>query len=153
MVVVRPFEQAKMNFQETVNEFTILTVACLFFSFCDLVPDYDTKDRIGWAVIFVILGNILFNLVVMVIEIFLGIRRFLIACREKRRKARYNNSEQNSKETINKFMQNKNNANAKVLEDVTMQDFIGNEESKIDDDFDNLKKDKINPKSGKKEDI
>eukprot|EP00347_Sterkiella_histriomuscorum_P011756 403371220 len=159
-IIVRPFFDFKLNMQEIVNELCILLVACLWFCMTDAVPDITTKNRMGWAIIFIILATLVFNLIIVIIEIIKAIHKKILECKNKRKQkyfdhdaisaqqkddmkyGRHSPTEgidrtQNTlavinlgNETINKS--NRLNKKSKNADDLILQDING-EESKFDE--------------------
>ena len=61
-----PFETRLMNITELVNETTILIVAYHLLFFSDFATSPTDVNNVGWSLIFLVLGNILFNTIVFI---------------------------------------------------------------------------------------
>ena len=70
-----PFDNLLMNITEIVNESTVLMVAYLLMCFSDFITNPHTESDVGWALIFLILANVLFNAVVF---LNVGIRKAML---------------------------------------------------------------------------
>jgi len=86
---VRPYDAFKINFQEMINEISILIVACLLFGLTDALKDFETKYKVGWAIIYVILANLVVNIIILVAEMIIGIKNKIAEWRKKRQEAKY----------------------------------------------------------------
>ncbi|CDW84828.1 UNKNOWN [Stylonychia lemnae] len=143
LVIVRPYLEKKTNFQEIVNEITILTVACLLFGLTDAVKDFQTKNKIGWIIIYIILANILFNLILVFWIVGLTIRDKIRECRKKKYQDKNQDPlderdmDDHHKATEEKlkgtFKGGIDLSRTKHTDDVMIQDY---EESKIDESID-----------------
>lgn len=61
----RPYEEKFLNFQEQVNEITVLIAAYPLFVFTEWVSEEDRRLDAGWYLIGCILLNIMFNITVL----------------------------------------------------------------------------------------
>jgi len=59
-----PYKEPSQNLMEIINETFILTSTYFTFVFSDLVPDNDTRYKLGWALCCLIGANVAFNFLV-----------------------------------------------------------------------------------------
>ena len=91
-MTVMPFDTLLMNITEIVNEMTVLIVAYLLMCFSDFITSPHRETDVGWALIILILVNILFNIVVL---LYVVIRKAILYFRRyQARKAAMNRAAQ-----------------------------------------------------------
>lgn len=71
LISFAPYYEPKQNRLETFNELTVLLASYPLLMFTGVVGDQDREDEIGWALICCILLNILANMIVAFVSIFL----------------------------------------------------------------------------------
>ena len=73
----RPFESPQLNGIHYINEGTILVSTYFLLLLTDLVPDLETRDKIGWDFIYFIVAVGLFNFVLMSAHLVFMLLKFL----------------------------------------------------------------------------
>lgn len=62
---VLPYKQTIQNYQEVINEVTVLISAYHLFCFTEWIYDFERRFELGWSLIFTILLNVLVNLTIL----------------------------------------------------------------------------------------
>jgi uncharacterized membrane protein len=81
-----PYLSNKSNWQEFINEFCILLVACLLFPLTDQCSSTLVKSRVSWAIIILIFTQVIGNLCVILFEMINAIKKKIVDCRDNKKK-------------------------------------------------------------------
>ena len=83
---VRPFETPLLNNLEIFNEIAIYLICCCALILTNVLPINDPalQYRVGWAVILIVLVNILVNLLVIMSVSFKALRTKIMVCWRER---------------------------------------------------------------------
>lgn len=75
---MRPYKEKRTNVQEIFNELCIMTVACLIFVLTNLDQDYQTKMQVSWAIVCIVMGAVILNLLVIFVLVIGKLRDWIL---------------------------------------------------------------------------
>ena len=81
-----PYLSNKSNWQEFINEFCILLVACLLFPLTDQCSSTVVKSRVSLTIIILIFTQVIGNLSLILFEVISAIKKRIVDCRDKSKK-------------------------------------------------------------------
>lgn len=64
----KPFNKAYLNYQELLNELSLLVVIYICFAFTEINRYSETKYEFGWLMVFLVLANVFCNTLMLWIE-------------------------------------------------------------------------------------
>jgi hypothetical protein len=70
LVDSKPHKDVKQGVMEVFNEITVSLAGYFLFVFTDLVPDDERRYQAGWALVILILTNLMVNVSIMLVESF-----------------------------------------------------------------------------------
>ncbi len=79
----KPFITSEDRFIETLEELTVLIIACILPDFTDLYDDADMKWNLGWFIIAVIFLNLFVNMIILIKNMVLTVIRAYKIIRKK----------------------------------------------------------------------
>jgi len=120
---VKPYQEKKSNYQEIFNELCILAVACLLYGLTDQVTDFKSRMRVSWAIIFIIIAQVIVNLCLVIFVWINELRALYQKWKASKRTAKYddkNVTELSDLKTNKKFTTSQNDKFNKA----SIKDFV-----------------------------